>query len=134
MIGILIMASVLGATPKPTDKQIAPLLKAIRKVETGGQPNSGRDAVGDKGKSIGPYQIQYKYWKDSRVPGNWTQCRDPKYAERVMIGYWQRHCPKALKAGDAETLSRTHNGGPHGAKHGKTQGYWNKVKKELKKK
>jgi len=65
---------------------------AIRQVESGGR----LDAVGDKGRSIGPYQIQEGYWKDA-VEHNpslkdggktWQNTKGPgsvKYSERVML-------------------------------------------------
>jgi len=99
------------------------LFYAIRMVETGGN----NAAIGDGGRAIGPYQIQYTYWKDSGVPGRYEQCREPRYAERVMQAYWQRYCPTALAAGDRMTLARVHNGGPRGASKSKTIGYWRKV-------
>ena len=99
------------------------LLIAIRTIES----NGGDDAVGDRGRSIGAYQIQYAYWKDSGVSGRWAQCRDRPYAERVMRAYWQRYCPKALASGDFKTLARVHNGGPNGQFNPETLGYWRKV-------
>jgi len=104
------------------------LLDAIRHVETGGERNGGRDAIGDNGRSIGPYQIGRAYWLDSRVPGSWDDCRDTAYAERVMAAYWARYCPAALSANDMETLARVHNGGPSGHRKQATTGYWRKVK------
>jgi hypothetical protein len=99
------------------------LLIAIRTVES----NSKNEAVGDGGQSIGAYQIQYAYWKDSCISGRWAQCRNRQYAERVVRAYWQRYCPKALASGDFKTLARVHNGGPSGRLNPKTLGYWRKV-------
>lgn len=111
---------------------LRPLFDAIRQVETGGQPNCGRDSVGDGGASVGPYQIQRPYWQDSGVPGRYEQVRDRAYAERVMCGYWRRYCPAALKRGDYETLARCHNSGPGWrTKRSKTNGYWRKVKRAM---
>jgi len=104
------------------------LLDAIRQVETGGEKNGGRDAIGDNGKSIGPYQIGRAYWLDSRVPGEWSDCCDAAYAERVILAYWTRYCPAALRANDMETLARIHNGGPTGHRKQATMVYWRKVK------
>ena len=83
-------------------------LDAIRQVETGGEPNGGRDSIGDAGRSKGPYQIGLAYWKDSRVPGQWADVRDKAYAERVMMAYWKRYASTALASNDFETLARTH--------------------------
>lgn len=103
------------------------LLDAIREVESGNDPSQ----VGDDGRSLGPYQIQWAYWRDSGVPGVYTQVRDPRYAERVMIGYWKRYCPEALARCDYQTLARVHNGGHSGARKAATLYYWQKVSREL---
>lgn len=120
-LAAMAIAISLAATPRQT-------LDAIRQVESGGNVN----AVGDGGRSIGPYQIQRAYWLDSRVPGHYEQVRDTAYAERVVIAYWRRYEPDALRRGDAETLARLHNGGPGWRKHrAATDGYWRKVRKQL---
>lgn len=108
-------------------KDLRPLLDALREVESGGDP----DAVGDGGRSLGPYQIQWAYWKDSGVEGKYRQVRDRRYAERVMLEYWKRYCPKALARRDFQTLARVHNGGPAGARKSATRSYWRKVSKVL---
>jgi len=118
---ILLAASFLIASAAYAD--LRPLFDSIREVESGGDPT----VVGDGGRSIGPYQIKWSYWKDSGVPGSYYQVRDPRYAERVMVGYWQRYCPDALARGDYQTLARVHNGGHSGARSGKTVAYWRKV-------
>ena len=104
-------------------------MAAIREVETGGLPNGGLGAKGDKGKSYGPYQIQKAYWQDARMPGGWEQClNDKEYSEEVMLRYFQRYEKKALENGDWETLARLHNSGPNWKKKKKaTQAYWDKV-------
>lgn len=83
---------------------------------------------GDDGRSIGPYQIQYPYWKDSGVPGDYYDCRGKEYSERVMLKYWARWCNDALGSGDWQTLAMIHNGGPTGDEKDSTLGYWGLVK------
>ena len=104
---------------------------AIRQVETGGEPNDGRDTIGAAGE-IGPYQITYAYWLDSNVKGEWKLCKQKAYAEKVMLAYWKRYDHKALKNKDLEILARIHNGGPRGYEKESTIPYWEKVKKILK--
>ena len=104
------------------------VLDAIRQVETGGQKNGGRDAVGDGGRAIGPYQIHYSYWKDSGVPGRYEQCKDPAYARRVVDAYLERYTKSSATA---EEMARVHNGGPAGMKKEATVKYWKKVKNVL---
>lgn len=106
---------------------LRPLFDAIMAVESGGNP----DAVGDNGASIGPYQIQRSYWRDSRTPGHYEQVKDRRYAELVMVNYWSRYCPHALADGNFEWLARTHNGGPAAMRTPRNKGYWRKVQKEL---
>jgi hypothetical protein len=101
---------------------------AIRTVETGSQPAGGKNAVGDLGRSIGPYQIQRAYWRDSGITGRYESVHERRYAERVMIAYWQKYCPEALARGDVQTLARVHNGGPGGERNPATWKYWQKVK------
>lgn len=107
------------------------ILLALRRVETGGERHGGRHAVGDGGVAIGPYQIQRAYWADSRVPGRYEDCRDPRYARAVVLAYWKRYCPKALEALDAQTLVRVHNGGPDGHREDCTLKFWRKIEREL---
>ncbi|MEP0844308.1 MAG: hypothetical protein HRF43_16535 [Phycisphaerae bacterium] len=111
----------------PVRAELRPLFDSIREVESGGN----RHAVGDGGRSLGPYQIQRSYWRDAGVPGRYAQVRDPAYAERVMIAYWKRYCPESLAKRDYKTLARVHNGGASGARKAATLHYWRKVNKEL---
>lgn len=108
-------------------------LDALQQVETGGEPNGGRDAVGDDGASLGPLQIQRAYWQDSRVPGTYEQVRDVAYARRVVIGYARRYEPAALKRGDWETLARLHNAGP-GWRRVNNKAYWKRVQAAMQQK
>ena len=110
--------------------KIERLFDAIRQVETGDHLDPA-NARGDEGRSLGPYQITFAYWKDSGVPGQYNQVRNRAYAERVMIAYWQRFCPEALARGDWRTLAKVHNGGPRGTIAPKTIPYWLKVRQAL---
>lgn len=105
------------------------IFKAIGQVESGNKDS----AVGDGGASVGRYQIKYAYWKDSGVPGKYSQVKNKDYAEKVMLAYWKRYCPTALKNKDVKTLSAVHNGGPKGYKVKAAQGYARKVMGELNK-
>src|SRR3990172_9355856 len=109
---------------------LARLFEAIRVVESGGLARSG-DAVGDAGRSIGPYQISRAYWVDSGVPGKWKLCRDRKFAEAAMLAYWKRYCPDALRLRDFETLARIHNGGPRGHRKAATLSYSKLIQAQL---
>ena len=130
---LLVLSSVSAFAQRPIDKDTRVFLDAIRRVETGGLPNAGKGAVGDKGASIGPYQIQRAYHSDARMKaGRYEDCStDATYSEQTMLAYFARYAPKALEAKDWETLARVHNGGPKGHTKKATLGYWAKVQKEM---
>jgi hypothetical protein len=107
------------------------ILAAIRSTESGGRARGGRDALGDRGRALGPYQIHRAYFVDSGVEGQYDECRDEAFSRRVVIAYWRRWCPAALERRDAEILARIHNGGPNGARKDKTLAYWRKVERRL---
>lgn len=109
---------------------LASFFTALRSVETGGMAQP-QDAVGDGGRSIGPYQISHAYWVDSGVSGEWMLCKDRAYAEAVMLAFWKRYCPEALRLKDFETLARVHNGGPRGHRKAATISYWQKIQVRL---
>lgn len=105
------------------------LLHAIWMVEASGRLHP---PDGDGGKSIGPYQISRAYWQDAvafdpAIGGQYEDCRDKEYAERVVLAYWRRYVPD----GPDEHRARVHNGGPAGHRKEVTQRYWQKVQREL---
>ena len=119
-------------------------LDAIRVVETGGEPNEGIGAVGDRGAAIGPYQIHRVYHVDSAERDStltdYRRCLLSKeYSERVVRAYMHRYARATLlrlEAGtgtlaDVERISRIHNGGPRGASKDATLAYWRKVRGEV---
>ncbi|MGE3175779.1 MAG: hypothetical protein AB7O97_24360 [Planctomycetota bacterium] len=111
----------------------AHILDAIRQVESSGRlfPPDG-----DGGRAIGPYQIHYAYWLDAvasepSIGGDYQDCRDLVYAERVVAAYMRRWALAAWTRGDAETIARVHNGGPRGARIEATRPYWDRVRRHL---
>jgi len=145
LVALLLGLSVF-ALPAPTQPRVARTLTAyvaaprfaldaildgLRATESGGQKNGGRDATGDGGRAIGPYQIHRAYFLDAGIAGRYEECRDPEYSRRVVVGYWKRWCPDALERCDAEVLARGHNGGPQGARKSSTLAFWAKVEKRL---
>ena len=116
--------------PPPAGTNVDGMLDAIRIVETGGlrDPNN---AVGDNGRAIGAYQIHYAYWKDAvdydpSIGGKYSDCKDPKYARRIVRSYLSRYVPKG--GWNIDTVSRIHNGGPKGHNKSATRKYAEKVK------
>lgn len=130
-LAVLLLAIVPASATVKQQPTLDQLLDAIQLVETGGEPNAGRDATGDHGGALGPFQIHRAYWIDSGVPGRFEDCRDNDYARKVVKAYWKRWCPKALERVDIETLVRIHNGGPDGMRETCTQAFWKKVEREL---
>ena len=108
---------------------IASLLKAIRQVESSGDDR----AIGDGGRSRGPYQIGRAYWSDGGGDrGRYdSDVWDAELCRPVIIGYWRRFCPAALKTVAAEKLARVHNGGPRGDRIAATEKYWKRVSAAL---
>lgn len=107
------------------------LLDAMYTVES----TRGRILVGDEGKAIGPYQIWKAYWQDAvewdkTIGGEYKDCMNKAYAEKIVRAYWKRYAPKSATI---EQLARIHNGGPRGHLNANTIKYWNKIKKELNK-
>ena len=107
------------------------ILEAIRATESGGWEDGGRHATGDGGRAIGPFQIHRAHWQDTGLPGRYEDCREPSYARREVVAYWERWCPEALERRDARTLARVHNGGPDGARKSATLMYWATVQAAL---
>lgn len=119
-------------------------LAAIRQVETGGEPNDGIGAIGDHGKALGPFQIWHAYHfdaaeRDSSLRRHRDCLTSLDYSERVVRAYMGRYAraeAKRLLAGtatlaDVEKVARIHNGGPKGHRKKATDGYWAKVRREL---
>ena len=63
----------------------------------------------------GPYQITQAYWQDAKMPsGAFENCDYPVYARAVMMRYWKRFCPDALRDLDWRILAAVHHWGPRG--------------------
>lgn len=104
-------------------------LDAIAKVESSKNPK----AVNKKESAFGLYQIRPGYFKDSGVNGKHSDVFKPEVARKVVLSYFRKHEPEALKKLDFETLARCHNGGCGWRKHkSATNVYWKKVQKNLK--
>ena len=105
-----------------------PLFAALAKVESSGNSK----AVNKKETALGIYQIRPAYFKDANVKGNHSQVFDPVFARRVCEAYFKKYEKKAFDNGDFETLARCHNGGCGWRKNkSATNGYWQKIKKNL---
>ena len=89
---------------------MTPLFAAILAIEGW----LGIGTIGAAGE-IGPYQITYAYWQDARMPdGAFIDCEREDYAQRVMVAYWKRYCPVALRDRDYRVLAAVHHHGPKG--------------------
>ncbi len=108
------------------------LLDAIMWVESRGDVN----AVGDGGRSVGPYQITKEYWFDGietlGVRWGLHERRNPDRSRVVVVAYFARygtHYRRATgKPLTLEVLARLHNSGPWTGSWPKaTNEYWRKV-------
>ena len=102
---------------------------ALAKVESSGNPK----AYNVKEKAIGLYQIRPAYFKDAQeydkdlARFSHRDCYNPQVAKRVVWAYLSRYGAK-----DVESMARLHNAGPAwGSKMRATDGYWQKIKKNL---
>lgn len=101
------------------------LIAAIRIEESRGDDRS----TGDNGSTRGPYHISLDYWTDGGGDRDrygkdvWI----PELCRPVIISYWRRFQPVAVKSLDLEKLARTHNGGPGGPMKPATVEYWRRI-------
>ena len=103
-------------------------LDALAKVESSGNSR----AVNKKENALGLYQIRPAYFKDSGVKAKHSDVFKPEVARKVVLGYFQKYEPTALKNLDFETLARVHNGGCGWRKNkAATNGYWKKIQNNL---
>lgn len=112
--------------------KLRPFLDAVAQVESA----SCDTVVGDGGKAIGRMQIWKVYWQDAmakcpKIGGEYQNCTQKVYAERIVTAYLLRYAKSAVESKDWQTLARIHNGGPKGATKAATRKYWVKVRKEL---
>ena len=106
------------------------VFRVIRQAETGGHHDPS-NALGDQGKSLGPFQISRAFFADA-IQQDESLCgldyegvRDDHISQVIMLAYWARY---AYLPWTAEDLCRLHNGGP--SRRG-TDEYWDKCKKVL---
>ena len=109
------------------------LILAIMLVES----NADINAIGDKGKAHGCFQLTKAYIQDAAEHANedWTIEDAYSYEKSRMIfnSYMHRYAtPERLgRAVTSEDIARIHNGGPNGWKKESTKKYWEKVKDVL---
>jgi hypothetical protein len=130
---------------KPSDNELlysklssTNYFKSIRDVESKivdgkiATEEERNEAVGDDGASLGSYQIQRNFFKESM---EWLKSnnvfedlhnksyedivKDPNQATKIMFGYYMRYAPNLIKDLKLEQLARLHNGGPGALKSDK---------------
>lgn len=119
------------------------LFDAIKKQETGNEKDP-LTAVGDEGRSIGPFQIMKSYWADAAEyddslkdnGGSWEKTQGPgsvEYSKRVIQAYMNKYATEARlgRPPTYEDIARIHNGGPNGYKKDSTKKYWEYVERNL---
>lgn len=99
------------------------LLDAIAQVESG----NDSDAIGDRGRAIGMYQIHRRYWRDGvrilRVKWDYSLAFKAEKSRQVVKAYLL-HYGKGRSLLD---IARIHNGGPNGYKKESTLPYARRI-------
>lgn len=147
MISLLLAAVSLAPSPALQETFTwRETLDAIRVVETGGEPDEGRGAIGDNGNALGSYQIWKPFWLDAveREPalakgGYRRVLKDKAHSEKIVRAYMARYNREALRRleegrgsmADVLRTARIHNGGPKGYRKEATLKYADKVRKEI---
>lgn len=132
---LCVMCPSLAELGKPLEIK-RELLNAMQYVESRGYSC----AVGDNGRSLGPYQIMEGYYNDAvefnpslKYGGykysNVVGPRSYDYSEKVVMSYMGRYATRQRlgRAPTNEDIARIHNGGPNGFKSAATLPYWIKV-------
>lgn len=138
---MLLAVVLLAFAPEITSSVTPPvitkdkLVQAIRKVESGGIPES-EVKDGDSGKAIGPLQIWEVCFKDANLKDyKYEDCRRFSVAKKVFYAYMDRYAGKSwndkMTLAEAEKVARIWNGGPKGHTKETTKAYWRKVVKHL---
>lgn len=115
---ILALVIVLAALALPAfdfaGKEMDALLDAIAEVESGNNPN----AVGDRGKAVGAYQLHEIYVKECNRIAKTDYAagdrRDPAKSReitRLVLTYWGKRLEKDLgRPATAGDIAKIHNG------------------------
>ena len=147
MISLLLAAASLAPSPALQETFTwRETRDAIRVVETGGETDEGRGAIGDNGNALGSYQIWRPYWTDAvernpslKVGGFERVLKDKAHSEKIVRAYMARDNKEALRRleggrgamADVLRTARIHNGGPKGYRKDATLKYAEKVRKVL---
>lgn len=107
------------------------LIRAVHLVESGGRTGK---ILGDNNLALGPLQIHRGCWKDAveydkTIGGRYEDCANLEYSKKIFLAYQRRY--NKYTGGNTEKMARLWNGGRGGIKSKATDGYWNKVKKNL---
>ena len=127
---IALMVAIVVAAARPAEHPVVPrLLAAIRQVESAGNDR----AVGDAGRSLGPYQITLAYWLDAGRSSA-TYHRDvwsPAISALTVRAYWRRYCPSTLAAGNWRVLAAVHNAGPGAGRRAQSPEYVRRIRRAM---
>ena len=109
------------------------LFLAIVAVESGGNVN----AVGDRGRAVGPAQIWEVTVRDvNRIAGTSYRNEDRKSltkSQEIFTIYTSHYGKKYGVPVSDEVRAKIWNGGPSGPSKPQTEKYWQKVSKQLNK-
>jgi hypothetical protein len=104
-------------------------LKAMAFVESSGNPQAENKSE----KALGLYQIRPAYLTDTHLHYKHSEMVNPTKARAVVLAYFNRYEPQAVKQNNFETLARLHNAGPGWRKRMQsTNNYWQRIQKNIK--
>ena len=132
IVALIDRPSPIDPGPRLEDRQ-AKILDLIWKLESDRQ----LDVPDGQHGEIGPLQITEAYFLDAlqfepRLQGHhYYECRELAFAKEVVAAYMRRWVPTAWQTAEAETIFRTHNGGPRGKSKNATLRYWEKARSLL---
>jgi hypothetical protein len=127
MVSLCLLA-VNGRPVPPIKPETLRLWRAICLVESGGDAYAVNRAEG----AVGIAQIRRGYVDDcNRIVGESRWSYSDRYCPAKSLEMFLTYSGYYAPAASLETLARTHNGGPQGARKASTLRYWQRVKAQL---
>jgi len=135
---VLLALLVFVPTATAIDDPYRPLLDAMYRWES----VNGTELVGDGGKSLGPYHIQWRFWADGieqlrregfpeiadALSDYKVNVYDKWASEVIMKAVWRRYEPTGYRTVNFEVCARLHNGSREWREKPATEVYWGHIR------
>ncbi len=112
---LIVLLLMLTITGNSMDKEI--LFKVLEDLEGSSDSRITKTEVG-RYCITKAFFIDGKDWLENDIAMatgyQWKHCSNPSVAQYIILAYWKRYCPKALKDGDIRVLSAVFRKGPRG--------------------